>query len=149
MSTVHRGKNAFGASQSAEFFGRQDDAAIGGDVTEEHHSSTRGDCVVEQVENLFRILHWLGKRDLLNDDTVSLSFQLPRAFPSWVLLVGHQDLVARFHVDTISYVAVGFRGITKERDLIPLATDKLGQRVTKLVPRCIAPDRVVLGIVLV
>ena len=66
-----------------------------------------------------------------------------------MLLVGHQYFVAWFQVDAVSDVAIGFGGITKQGNLIATASDEGGQGIAELIPRGIAPDGVVFGILLV
>ena len=60
-----------------------------------------------------------------------------------------EHFVARFHVDAVGDVAVRFRGIAQQRNLIAIAADERCQRIAKLVPRGVSPDGIVLGILLV
>src|SRR5580692_1247398 len=90
-----------------------------------------------------------GKSDFFHHDAVALGLEVPGVLASRVLLVGHQHLVARFQVEPVRDVAVGFGGITHQGDLVAMASDKLGERIAKLVPGRIPPYRIVLGILLV
>src|SRR5260370_7194810 len=65
-----------------------------------------------------------------------------------MLLVGHQHFVASLQVHAIRDVAVCLRSIAQQRNFIPFAADKRSQWIAKLVPRRIAPNRVILGIAL-
>ncbi len=66
-----------------------------------------------------------------------------------MLLVSHQHFVARLHVYAVGDVVVSLGGVADQREFIAIAADEGGQRIAVLVPRTIAPDRVVLGIGLV
>src|SRR5260221_21297 len=92
--------------------------------------------------------HRLWQRDLFHRNAVALGTQIPGMLPAGMLLIGHQDFVTRFHIQPIRDVAVCFRGVAHQRDLIALAAHKRGQRITELVPRRIAPDRIILRIAL-
>ena len=63
-----------------------------------------------------------------------------------VLLVAYQDLVARLEVEAVRDVAVGLGRVAHEGQLVARAADELRERIPELVPRSVAPDRVVLGI---
>ena len=65
-----------------------------------------------------------------------------------MLLVAHQDLIARLHLEAIGNVVVGFRGVADEGNLIPRGSYKGSQWITIFIPGSVAPDRIILGIVL-
>ena len=50
---------------------------------------------------------------------------------------------------TVGDVAISLGGITKQGNLVAMATDEGGQRIAKFVPRGVSPDGVILGILLV
>ena len=68
---------------------------------------------------------------------------------SGMLLIGHQHFVAGLHVDAVRDVAVRLGGVAQQGDLVALAADEFGQRIAKLIPGGVSPDRIVLGILLV
>jgi len=63
-----------------------------------------------------------------------------------MLLVGHQYFVARLQIDAVRNVAIGLGGVSEKRDLVAVAAYERRQRISKLVPRGVSPDRIVLGI---
>ena len=122
-------------------------------MADEQDARARRDCVIKQIHDLRGIFHGAGKRDLLDDDAVALGvalgLEIPGMFASGMLLVGHKDFVTRLHIDPIGDVAVRFRRIAEQRDLVPLAPHERGQRIPELVPGRVSPDGIVLGIRLV
>ncbi len=69
-------------------------------------------------------------------------------FAAGVLLIGHQHFIAGLQVQAIGDKVVSLGRVAKQRDLIARAADKCRQRVAKFVPRPIAPDWIVLRILL-
>ena len=118
-------------------------------MAEENHARARRDRILKKIQHLRRIRHRPAQGYFFYHDAITLGLEIPRVFAARVLLIGHQHFIAGFHVHAVCDVAVGFGGIAKQGDFVALAPYKLRQRIAKLVPRCISPNRIILGILLV
>ena len=90
-----------------------------------------------------------GSVIFLHHDAIALGLQIPGMLAAGVLLIGHQHLVAGLHVDAIGNVAIRFRGVAQQGNLIALAADEGGQWVAKLVPGGVSPDWIVFWVLLI
>src|ERR1700729_2274467 len=149
MRAVNGRQDMFAAGESADFFGGQDDSGDGRDVDEENYARARSDGIAEKIENLGRVLNRFGGCVFLDYDAVALGPQIPGMLAAGMFLIGEQDLISRFKVDAVGDVAISFRGITQDGDLIAVAAYEGGQRITEFIPGGVAPDRVVFRIGLV
>lgn len=114
-------------------------------MAEEKDTGARSDGVLEKSENRTGVWHRPGQSDFFYDDPVAFGAEIPGMLATGMLLVGHQDLVTGLEVNAVGDVAVRFRGVPEEGQFIAFATDKLRERIAKLVPRGVAPDGVVPG----
>src|SRR5580658_3938319 len=149
MGAIDRRKDALRPRQRAEFLRWQHHAGDRRDVAEEDDAGAGSDGVVEEIENLRSIFHGERQCDFLHHYAIALGFEVPGMNAAGMLLVSHEDLVARLHVDAISNVAISFSGITEKSNLIAIAADEGSQGIAKLVPGGVSPDGVVFGILLV
>src|SRR6202521_2920311 len=148
VRAVHRRENPLRTRQRAEFLGRQNHARNRGDVAEKQHARPRRDRIIDKIQRRRRIRHRLWQRDLFHHNPISFRAQVPGMLASRVLLVGHQHFVASLHVQPVRDIAVCFRRIAHQRQLIARAPDKLRERIAKFVPGAVTPDRIVFRIVL-
>jgi hypothetical protein len=89
VRSVDGGGDSFAASERADFFGRENDSCVGGDVAEEYYAGSRRDCFAEEIQDLLRILHRLWQSDFLYYDSVALGAQVKWMLAAGVLLIGH------------------------------------------------------------
>ena len=149
MRAIHRRQNSLGPRQRTQFLCRKHHSGCRRDVAEKDHACSRGNRIIKKVQHLRRFLHRLGKNDFLNDNSVTLRSELPGLLASGMLLVRHQDFVARFHIHAIRDVAIRLGGIPQQGNLVPRAAHKRGQRIAKFIPCCISPDWVIFRILLI
>src|SRR5215471_12583287 len=115
-------------------------------MAEEEYARARRDRVVEKIQNRGAVRYRAWQRDSFHHDAIAFGAEIPRMLAPGMLLVGDQHFVAGLQVNSVREVAVGLRGVAHEGEFLALTADKFGQRVAKLIPSRVAPDRIVLRI---
>ncbi len=118
-------------------------------MTEKHHARAGSNRVIKKIQHLRGILHRARQSNFFHDDAVALCFQFPWRISAAVFLIGHQNFVALFHINSIGDVIVGLGGVAHHGDLFAAASDECGQRIAEFIPRGVTPDGIVLGIFVV
>src|SRR5882762_7944249 len=149
MSAIDGREYSFRSGKSGEFFRRQDRSGERRDVAEENDARARSDGIVEEIEHLRGVVYWARQRHFPYYNAVALGLEVPWMLASGMFLIGHQDFVAGLHVNAVRDVAVGFGGVALQRDLVAVAAHESSQRVAEFIPRCVSPDGVVFGILLI
>src|SRR5258708_35181983 len=90
-----------------------------------------------------------GQCDFFDHDPIALSPELPWLLTAGMLLVGHQDFVARLHINAVSDIAVGLGSVTDQGNFVAMAAHKRSQGIAELVPCRVSPYGVVLRVLLV
>ena len=84
----------------AELPDRIDLATQIGDVTEVHDLRPGGDISGEDIDNLLRPLELEGNGDLLENYPVTTRPLLPGGQHARIVLIGRQNLISRFEVES-------------------------------------------------
>ena len=118
-------------------------------MAEKDDPRSRSDSVIKQFQHLSRVLHGLGQRDFLHYHSVTFGSEVPGLLAAGMFLIGHQDLFAWFHVNSVGDIAVGLGGVSQQRHFVAFAAYKCSQRITEFVPRSVAPDGIIFRILLI
>ena len=117
-------------------------------MAEEQHTRPRRNRITDEIQHRRRVRHRLRQRDSLHYNPIPLCAQIPRVLASRMLLVGHQHFIARLHVQAVGDVTVRLRRVAHQRQFVARAAHELRQRIAKLIPRPVTPDRIIFRIAL-
>src|SRR5262245_36500646 len=124
MRAIHYRLDAARARQLADALDRIDLPAQVGDVAEMDDASARRDAALEDLGDLILTLRRNGDGDFFDDDPFAPLALPPRGEHSRVILVGGQNLVARFQIQPELADFQRLAGVARDGDLVHIAAER-------------------------
>src|SRR5262249_53797998 len=112
------------ARQLADAVGRINLPAPVGDVTEMYDASARRDVALENLDDLILTLRRDGDGYFFDDNPFAPLALSPRGEHSRIILVGRQNLVARFQIHSELADFQGLTGVARDGDLFHVAAER-------------------------
>src|SRR5262245_40711234 len=116
--------DAASARQLADAFDRINLPAQVGDVTEMYDACARRDIALENLDDLILTLRRNGDGDFFDDDPFAPLALPPRGEHSRIILVGGQNLVARFQIHSELADFQRLAGVARDCDLFHVAAER-------------------------
>src|SRR5262249_45017562 len=123
MSAINDRLNAARSRQLADAFDRIDLPAQVGDVTEMYDARARRDVALEDTDDLIMTCRRNRNGDFFDDDAFAPLALPPRGEHSRVILVGRQNLVARFQIQSELADFQSLAGVARDGDLFHVAAE--------------------------
>src|SRR2546428_1998612 len=133
LRTVDQSEDVARSSGGADLRHRHDDAELRGNVRNVDGSRAGRDGVGKDAYDRLGIRRRCADRELAQDDALAFFAQLPRTFVADVLLIGHQNLIARTKIKAVGDEVRAHRGVLSERDLAGLRVEQWSELHPQLV----------------